>query len=154
MNSEFTNFFRSVGVMIMLMVLVTLGLYRIAYITGAGNAAFYQSLLFAFGQAVVQILFYGLWYRKVNRLAADMYDTTEKRSMAFRYKNRYLLLAVVVTGLIAGIAISAMLVHVIFVGISFTYCSSSVWTMFFVGNVALFVLMRFCGLPNRVTNTY
>ena len=71
MNSEFTNFFRSVGVMIMLMVLVTLGLYRIAYITGAGNAAFYQSLLFVFGQAVVQILFYGLWYRKVNRLAAD-----------------------------------------------------------------------------------
>ena len=50
--------------------------------------------------------------------------------------------------------IAVYTVHVIFVGISFTYCSSSVWTMFFVGNVALFVLMRFCGLPNRVTNTY
>lgn len=154
MNSEFTNFFRSVGVMIVLMVLVTLGLYRVAYVTGAGNAVFYQSLLFVFGQTAMQILFYALWYRKVNHLAADLYDTAEKRSMAFQYIKKYLLMAVVSTGVIACSVVSAIWVNVIFVGISPVYCSSSVWIMFFVGNIALFILMRFLGLPNRVTNTY
>lgn len=154
MKNEFSNLFKSIGIMGVLLILVILFLSAISYFTGAGTEAFHLSLIFVFGQSIVQICTYILWYRKVNHLAADMYNSAEKRKMAFHYKNQYILISVTMTGAIAGAGVIAMFINIIFVGINPTYCYSSIMVMFLIGNGTIFLTMRFWGLPNRVTNSY
>lgn len=154
MSGEFRNMFKGIGWLAAGMFLVIMGLSRVAYHSGAGTAAFQLSLLFVFAQFIAAGIAYVQWYRTVNRLAADMYNTEEKRRAAFGHIIRYLVPSVLCSGLIALAAVIAMLIHVIFVGINPVYCYSSVLTGFFTGNVLLFILMRFFGLPDRVLNRY
>ena len=52
--------------------------------------------------------------------------------------------------LIVAIALICMVGSIWFVGIPAAYCISSVITMAIVGNLVLYLLMRFVGLPNQI----
>ena len=70
------------GIMIILaqLAVIVWGLWNISYSAGAGTEAFYTGLAFVVIQAVVVIIFYWHWYVTVNRAAADLYNSREKRS--------------------------------------------------------------------------
>lgn len=80
-----------------------------------------------------------------------MMNIEKMRKMAFHYKNQYFTTSVMLTVLIAVIALICMLVGIWFVGIPALYCISSVVTMCIVGNLVLYLLMRFIGLPDQIT---
>ena len=154
MNWEFRNMFKGIGLMMGEMFAIILGLSRVSYCTGAGTAAFQLSLIFVFSQAIVLTVTYIQWYRTVNRLAADLYNTKEKRKTAFRYIIPYLTTAVVISGVISLVAVIATISQIIFYGISPIYCFSSILSEFIIGSITLWILMRFFGLPDRVLNRY
>lgn len=153
-SKEFNNMYKGIIFIAVGTILVVFGLNRVAYSTGAGTAAFQISLMFVMAQAAVVALVYVHWYRMVNRLVAEMYNIEEKRRTAFRYIGRYLAFAILITVLIAVAAIVAMFLNVLFVGINHAFCYTSVFIEFFVGNITLWILMRFFGLPDRVINKY
>lgn len=144
------------GIMIILaqLAVIVLGLWNISYSAGAGTEAFYTGLTFVGIQAVVVIIFYWHWYVTVNRAAADLYNSREKRRAAYRRIPANLIPSVVICGLVTGAAFAATLFHVIFVDISPLYCWSSFLAELIAGNVTLLVLMLYPGLPDRVLNKY
>lgn len=154
MSGANKNMFRGISGIFALMIIADIVLNRTAYYLGAGTEAFNLSLLFTAAQTLVISMAYIFWYRKVSYNAADMISIADMRKMAFHYKNRYLITSVLVTGGIAFLAVICMVLNILFVGIISLYCYISVLTMFFLGNVALFLLMRFWGLPNRITGSY
>lgn len=152
--SELKNLCKGTIGFIVIGILILFGLRFAASEMNAGSEGFHLSLPFLIAQASMIIVAYVLWYCKVNRIAADMMSIAEMRKMAFHYIGRYLILSLLVTGVIAVAAVICMLLNLLFVGIPAGYCYCSVFTMFFLGNVTLYVLMRFLALPNRVTGSY
>ena len=151
---EFKNLFKGsaafLGIAIVLLVLLRLTAGEM----NAGSEGFNLSMPFLLAQVLVIIISYTTWYRKVNTYAADMINLKEKRDMAFYYMTRHLISSVLITAFIAGIAVICMLLDFLFVGIPAIYCYSSVFSMLILGNLTLFILMRFVALPNSVTGLY
>lgn len=154
MTGEYKNMVKGILAIATVMVLAVAALSQMAYYAGAGTAAFNLSLLFVTAQTLVIMGAYVLWYRRTGMAAADMMNIADKRRMAFRCKNKYILSSVAITGGIALAAIVCMLLNILFSGIAPLYCYTSVLTMFIVGNLVLYLLTRFWGLPNAVTGIY
>lgn len=132
-------------------VLVLFGLRFLAGEMNAGAEGFRLSLPFLIAQAAVIVGCYVVWYRKVSRTAENMMNIEKMRKMAFHYKNQYFTTSAILTILIVAIALICMVGSIWFVGIPAAYCISSVITMAIVGNLVLYLLMRFVGLPNQIT---
>ena len=149
--SELKNLFKGTMGFAGIAVLILFGLRFLAGEMNAGAEGFRLSLPFLIAQAAVIVGCYVVWYRKVSRTAENMMNIEKMRKMAFHYKNQYFTTSVMLTMLIAVIALICMLVGIWFVGIPALYCISSVVTMCIVGNLVLYLLMRFIGLPNQIT---
>ena len=87
----------------------------------------------------------------MSREAVNMMNIEKMRKMAFYYKRKYFTTSAILTILIVAIALICMVGSIWFVGIPAAYCISSVITMAIVGNLVLYLLMRFVGLPNQIT---
>lgn len=153
--SGLKNLFKGTMGFAVIAVLVLFGLRFLAREMNAGAEGFRLSLPFLIAQVVVIVGCYAAWYRKVNRKAANMLNLAEMRKMAFHCKNRYLGISISLTVVIVIILLICMLLSswfsIWFVGIPAAYCISSVMTMAIVGNLVLYLLMRFVGLPNQIT---
>ena len=154
MNGEYKNLSKGILGIVALMLLDILALNQASYYLGAGTAAFNLSILFVIAQTSVICLAYVFWYRRVSRIAAEMFNIEEMRRMAFHHKNRYQFVSLLLTGGISAAAMLCMVFNILFAGINAAYCYMAVFSMFFTGNLALWILMRFLGLPNRVTGTF
>lgn len=152
--SELKNLFKGTIGFAVTAVLVLFGLRFLAGEMNAGAEGFRLSLPFLIAQAAVIVGCYVVWYRKVSREAANMINIAEMRKMAFHYKNQYFTVSAMLTVLIVIIAFICMAAGIWFVGIPALYCISSVLTMFIAGNLILYILMRFIGLPNRITGLF
>ena len=149
--SGLKNLFKGTMGFAVIAVLVLFGLRFLAREMNAGAEGFRLSLPFLIAQAAVIVGCYVTWYRKVSREAVNMMNIEKMRKMAFYYKRKYFTTSAILTILIVAIALICMVGSIWFVGIPAAYCSSSVITMAIVGNLVLYLLMRFVGLPNQIT---
>ena len=149
--SGLKNLFKGTMGFAVIAVLVLFGLRFLAREMNAGAEGFRLSLPFLIAQAAVIVGCYVTWYRKVSREAVNMMNIEKMRKMAFYYKRKYFTTSAILTILIVAIALICMVGSIWFVGIPATYCISSVITMAIVGNLVLYLLMRFVGLPNQIT---
>lgn len=149
--SGLKNLFKGTMGFAVIAVLVLFGLRFLAREMNAGAEGFRLSLPFLIAQAAVIVGCYVTWYRKVSREAVNMMNIEKMRKMAFYYKRKYFTTSAILTILIVAIALICMVGSIWFVGISAAYCISSVITMAIVGNLVLYLLMRFVGLPNQIT---
>ena len=136
--SGLKNLFKGTMGFAVIAVLVLFGLRFLAREMNAGAEGFRLSLPF-------------LIARKVSREAVNMMNIEKMRKMAFYYKRKYFTTSAILTILIVAIALICMVGSIWFVGIPAAYCISSVITMAIVGNLVLYLLMRFVGLPNQIT---
>ena len=143
--SGLKNLFKGTMGFAVIAVLVLFGLRFLAREMNAGAEGFRLSLPFLIAQAAVIVGCYVTWYRKVSREAVNMMNIEKMRKMAFYYKRKYFTTSAILTALIC------MVGSIWFVGIPAAYCISSVITMAIVGNLVLYLLMRFVGLPNQIT---
>ena len=149
--SGLKNLFKGTMGFAVIAVLVLFGLRFLAREMNAGAEGFRLSLPFLIAQAAVIVGCYVTWYRKVSREAVNMMNIEKMRKMAFYYKRKYFTTSAILTILIVAIALICMVGSIWFVGIPAAYCNSSVITMAIVGNLVLYLLMRFVGLPNQIT---
>lgn len=149
--SGLKNLFKGTMGFAVIAVLVLFGLRFLAREMNAGAEGFRLSLPFLIAQAAVIVGCYVTWYRKVSREAVNMMNIEKMRKMAFYYKRKYFTTSAILTILIVAIALICMVGSIWFVGIPAVYCISSVITMAIVGNLVLYLLMRFVGLPNQIT---
>ena len=138
--SELKNLFKGTMGFAVIAVLVLFGLRFLAREMNAGAEGFRLSLPFLIAQAAVIVGCYVTWYRKVSREAVNMMNIEKMRKMAFYYKRKYFTTSAILTILIVAIALICMVGSI-----------SSVMTMAIVGNLVLYLLMRFVGLPNQIT---
>ena len=149
--SGLKNLFKGTMGFAVIAVLVLFGLRCLAREMIAGAVGFRLSLPFLIAQAAVIVGCYVTWYRKVSREAVNMMNIEKMRKMAFYYKRKYFTTSAILTILIVAIALICMVGRIWFEGITAAYCISSVITMAIVGNLVLYLLMRFVGLPNQIT---
>ena len=149
--SGLKNLFKGTMGFAVIAVLVLFGLRFLAREMNAGAEGFRLSLPFLIAQAAVIVGCYVTWYRKVSREAVNMMNIEKMRKMAFYYKRKYFTTSAILTILIVAIALICMVGSIWFVGFPAAYCISSVITMAIVGNLVLYLLMRFVGLPNQIT---
>ena len=149
--SGLKNLFKGTMGFAVIAVLVLFGLRFLAREMNAGAEGFRLSLPFLIAQAAVIVGCYVTWYRKVSREAVNMMNIEKMRKMAFYYKRKYFTTSAILTILIVAIALICMVGSIWIVGIPAAYCISSVITMAIVGNLVLYLLMRFVGLPNQIT---
>lgn len=149
--SGLKNLFKGTMGFAVIAVLVLFGLRFLAREMNAGAEGFRLSLPFLIAQAAVIVGCYVTWYRKVSREAVNMMNIEKMRKMAFYYKRKYFTTSAILTILIVAIALICMVGSIWFVSIPAAYCISSVITMAIVGNLVLYLLMRFVGLPNQIT---
>ena len=149
--SGLKNLFKGTMGFAVIAVLVLFGLRFLAREMNAGAEGFRLSLPFLIAQAAVIVGCYVTWYRKVSREAVNMMNIEKMRKMAFYYKRKYFTTSAILTILIVAIALICMVGSIWCVGIPAAYCISSVITMAIVGNLVLYLLMRFVGLPNQIT---
>lgn len=151
---ELRNMGKAIGILFVETLIVLLGLWSLAYTTGAGSENFYIGVIFVLLQALGIILSYTLWYLSANRQAADLINMEEMRRAAFRRIPKYLLLSLLITGVIAAVGVAAVLFRFIFVEIEQVYSLSAVLMELVVGNFTLLLMMCFWGLPDRVLGRY
>ena len=149
--SGLKNLFKGTMGFAVIAVLVLFGLRFLAREMNAGAEGFRLSLPFLIAQAAVIVGCYVTWYRKVSREAVNMMNIEKMRKMAFYYKRKYFTTSAILTILIVAIALICMVGSIWFVGNPAAYRISSVITMAIVGNLVLYLLMRFVGLPNQIT---
>ena len=140
--SGLKNLFKGTMGFAVIAVLVLFGLRFLAREMNAGAEGFRLSLPFLIAQAAVIVGCY---------VTVNMMNIEKMRKMAFYYKRKYFTTSAILTILIVAIALICMVGSIWFVGIPAAYCISSVITMAIVGNLVLYLLMRFVGLPNQIT---
>ena len=123
-NAEYGNMVKGIFILVLITFLVMGGLYPTAYLMGGNN------------------------------LAKDMFNNSEMRKAARSCAVRYLLLSIGITLGIAAVALLVTFLNLIFVGISQIYSFTSVLSEWLIGNITLWLLMWYFGLPNRVLGRY
>lgn len=153
-NTEYGNMVKGIFILVLITFLVMGGLYPTAYLMGAGDTAYSFSVYFVAAEGLSITLLYWRWYKKSNNLAKDMFNNSEMRKAARSCAVRYLLLSIGITLGIAAVALLATFLNLIFVGISQIYSFTSVLSEWLIGNITLWLLMWYFGLPNRVLGRY
>ncbi len=154
MKHEFSNLLRSYLVLIVFSLIVLGGLNIFSFVTNAGDGAFNSSCIFVFIQLVALMICYGIWYYKSNAAVAVLSNTAKMRKTVFGRIPFYMFMSILLTLGISVIGTICILIRVIFVDIAPVYTYSALYIFPLLGNLLLFLLMRFFGLPNRMTGTY
>lgn len=151
---ELRNMIKAIAILLVETVLVIGVLWGLSTSYGAGDDNFHIGMVFVLIQSIVIIICYVCWYLAANRRAADLVNIEEMRKEAFNKIPLYLIVSILITGGVAGIVVVCIISKLIFVEINDVYCYSTALMEFFVGNITLYLTMRFWGIPDRVLGRY